>query len=409
MLPIKPDDFAPKTLDDMVGQTHLIGPQKFLTTLVTTNTLTSLVLTGPPGIGKTSLLKVLGRLFNRHILWFHASIDAKQKLVDAIATVKLEPSAYLLVIEEIHRLHRDKQDVLLHYLEDASHLLCATTTSNPYYVLNQALLSRVNVVQMKPLRTAVIVVKLEQWYDQLVQPKQIEPAEREAFRQLVRYSNADLRKTLDWFCLLINSQQAITVQNVDQFCAGLTDHLLASEKVSVHDLKSALQKSIRGSDVHAALLYSAGLLQQGELEALLRRLVVIAYEDVGLAHPNLCQRVISAVQECRLIGLPECRIIIANLVVELSLAIKSNSAYVAMDRAIALWAQSPLIQVPVYLKANGPAKSTYRYPHDYPRHWVQQQYWPLNLAKQQLYQAQTNSYFEQSMNEKHDQVVKPSS
>ena len=406
MRQINPDYFTPHALADIIGQQHLIGEGKFLSTLVTAQSFTSLVFTGAPGIGKTSLVKVLAELYHKHILWIHASIDPKQKLVDAIKTIQLDPDSYWLVIEEIHRLHRDKQDVLLNYLEQNNHFLCATTTSDPYYVLNKALLSRVNVVKMKSLTQYDISVKLHKWYDGLQKEQVVTKGDTEALNKLVAYSNADLRKTLQWFCLLINSHQTITNEIVTQFCEGVTNHQTASRKASAYDLKSSLQKAIRGSDVDAALLYATGLLLQDELGELCRRLVIIAHEDVGLAHPNLCHRTIHATKVAQEIGMPECRIIIANLVVELCLSIKSNSAYEAMNKACQLWQNSTIIQVPVYLQANPPPNFSYLYPHHYPNHWVKQNYWPSNIKKTVLYKPQTNSYFETSMNKKHQTITK---
>ena len=406
MRQINPDYFTPHNLADIIGQQHLIGEGKFLSTLVKAQSFTSLVFTGAPGIGKTSLVKVLAELYQKHILWIHASIDSKQKLVDAIKTIQLDPASYWLVIEEIHRLHRDKQDVLLNYLEQNNHFLCATTTSDPYYVLNKAVLSRVNVVKMKSLTQHDISVKLSKWYEYLEKEQVVTEGDKEALDKLVFYSNADLRKTLQWFCLLINSHQTITNEIVTQFCEGVTNHQTASIKASVYDLKSSLQKAIRGSDVDAALLYAAGLLLQDELRELCRRLVIIAHEDVGLAHPNLCHRTIHATEVAQQIGMPECRIIIANLVVELCLSIKSNSAYEAMNKACELWQNSTVIRVPFYLQANPPPNVNYLYPHDYPNHWVKQNYWPINITKTVLYKPQTNSYFETNMNEKHQAIIK---
>ena len=389
----------PTKLDDIVGQKHLIGEDKILTNLVKNKKLFSMILYGKPGIGKTSIATAIVNELGYKYILLNAVINNKKDFDDAINEAKYN-SEYIIIMDEIHRLNKDKQDLLLPYLENGLITLIGMTTSNPYHKINPAIRSRCQIFELKELNDEDIKEALKKGIKYL-EDIQIDD---EAINYIVKLSGGDLRFAYNLLevAYYSSSNKIVNVEHIKK---------INSKPVFFHDknedghydVLSAFQKSIRGSDVNASLHYLARLIEAEDLDSIYRRMTVIAYEDIGLANPSMGPKVDACINACERLGLPEARIPLATVVVELALSPKSNSAHVALDNALLDIRNGNTGNVPNHIKTNS---KDYKYPHDYPNAFVKQQYLPDKIKNRKYYVPKTTSKYETALKNVYDKLNK---
>lgn len=403
----------PTKIEEIVGQQHLVGEGKIIWRMVAAKRLSSIILYGPPGIGKTSIASAIAGSSKYAFRMLNAATDSQKDLQIVAEEAKMS-GAVVLLLDEIHRLNKVKQDFLLPYLESGAIILIGATTENPYINVTPAIRSRTQIFQLESLTEADILSAVDRALaDKTNGLGQYDVTLDETARQqLARATNGDLRSALNGLELAVlstkpddNQQIHITLPIIEETVQRKA--LSADKDGDAHyDVISALQKSIRGSDVDAALHYAARIIESGDINILARRLTVIAYEDIGLANPGAAQRAITAIQAAQSLGLPEARIPFANAIIELALSPKSNAAYRAIDAALADIRQGKSCDIPPHLKDahyKGAADlghgTGYIYPHDYDNDWVPQQYLPDQLQQVTYFQPKGNSKIEQSFQE----------
>lgn len=405
----------PQTLDQVVGQQHLIGPGKIIRRMVEARLLSSMILYGPPGIGKTSIASAIAGSTKYAFRKLNAATDGKKQLQQVAAEGKMSGTVILL-LDEIHRLDKTKQDFLLPLLESGQVILIGATTENPYISISPAIRSRCQFFELKPLSAQ----DASNAIDRALTDKEnglgnyhVELTD-DARALLIEKGNGDLRSTLNSLELaVLSTKQELKDNHQDTDSIVITQQEMAdSIQMKVqnfdssgdghYDLVSAFQKSIRGSDTDAALHYLARLIESGDLISICRRLSVIAYEDVGLANPSAAEHAILAIQAAQTLGFPEARIPLANAVIELTLSPKSNSAITAIDRAIDDVKNKNIGSIPANLKDAHYAGAkklghgvNYIYPHDFENDWVAQQYLPDNLLTASYFTPKGNSKVEE--------------
>ena len=390
------DKLRPKCLDDIIGQQHLVGDNKIIRNLVDNNHIVSMILYGKPGIGKTSIACAICNQINKPYRMLNATINNKQDFDIVIEEAKMN-GEMIIIMDEIHRLNKDKQDLLLPYIENGLIILIGMTTSNPYHKINPAIRSRCQIFELKELTKEDIIDGIEKASKFL---KNIEITD-EAKNAIAHLSSGDLRSAINLLEVAYYSSkdQKVTLEQVKSINAKAVFFSDANED-GHYDVLSGLQKSIRGSDVDASLHYLARLIEEGDLDSIYRRLSVIAYEDIGLANPGIGPKVMAAIHASELIGLPEARIPLGTLVTEMALSPKSNSAHIALDEALADIEKGTTGNLPEHIKTNSPL---YKYPHDYPNSWVKQQYLPDNIKNKKYYNPKPNKY-EDNLNKLHQEM-----
>ena len=391
------DKLRPKNLDEIIGQTHLIGPGKIIRNLVDNNHLVSMILYGKPGIGKTSIATAIANTINKPFRLLNATINNKQDFDIVIEEAKME-GEMIVIMDEIHRLNKDKQDLLLPYIENGLITLIGMTTSNPYHKINPAIRSRCQIFELKELTINDIIQGINRALPLL---KDIKITE-ETKELIAKLSSGDLRNALNLLEIAYygTEDKIITNEIIEQINPKAIFFSDANED-GHYDVLSGLQKSIRGSDINASLHYLARLIISGDLDSIYRRLSVIVYEDIGLANPSLGPKLMAAINAAELVGLPEARIPLGTIVTEMALSPKSNSAHIALDLAIENIEKGNVGNLPIHLKTNSPL---YKYPHDYPNSWVKQQYLPDKIKNKKYYKAKNNKY-EQSLNKLHNEMI----
>ena len=405
----------PTCLEEVVGQQHLVAPGKIIARMIAAKQLSSMILYGPPGIGKTSIASAIAGTTKYAFRTLNAATDTKKELQIVIEEAKMSGTVILL-LDEIHRLDKPKQDFLLPHLENGRVILIGATTENPYIAINPAIRSRTQIFELIPLTPEEIHQALNRALTDETKGLgnyNVEITDG-AMHTLTHFSNGDVRSSLNALELAVKS----TLENEDGKII-ITEEIAGNclqRKVFAHDKNgdqhydviSAFQKSIRGSDVDAALHYMARLIEAGELITLIRRLLVIAYEDIGLANPAGASRAVLAVQAAEKLGLPEARIPLANAVIELALSPKSNTAILSIDAALSDVRQGKSGNIPSHLQDahyQGAQKlgrgTNYQYPHNYPNHWVKQQYLPDTLKHTQYFHPDPTSKFEEALKEQY--------
>ena len=375
----------PKKLSDVIGQEHLIGKDKILTNLVKNKKIFSLILYGPPGVGKTSIANAITEELGVKHRFLNATFNNKKDFEIVFEETKLYGNI-VLVVDEIHRLNKDKQDLLLPMLENGLITLIGLTTSNPYHKINPAIRSRCQIFELMPLKKEDISKGLLKASKSLSEIK----IDKDALDLIATMSNGDFRFAINLLevAYYSSSDKKITTSLIKEI-NNKASSPMDSDETGHYDVLSAFQKSIRGSDVNAALHYLARLISSGDLDSIYRRMTVIAYEDIGLANPNMGVRVDACINACERVGLPEARIPLGDMVIDLCLSPKSNSGHIALDLALKDVENGNIGKVPSHINAQA---FGYKYPHDYPGSYVVQQYLPDELKNRVYYKPKNNRY-----------------
>ena len=396
---------CPKTLDDYVGQEHILGKDKLLYRTIKADRLSSLILWGPPGCGKTSLARVISNTTKYKFTRLNAVTSGVQDIKKAIEEAEnmlLNPSGKcILFIDEIHRFNKLQQDALLPFVENGTVILIGATTENPYFEVNKALISRSMVVKLNPLTVDDIYNILKKSLEREEGLKNYSiKIEDSTLKKIAFVSNGDVRTALNGLEVAV-----LTTKMSEDGFIHITDEI-ASESInkrkavfdkngdSHYDNISAFIKSMRGSDPDATLFYLARAIQGGEDPVFLaRRIVICASEDVGMANPNALVVATSAMQAVTMIGMPESRIILAEAAVYVATSKKSNASYLGIDKALSDVNSKDTGEIPMHIR-NAPAEGMkefgyhegYKYPHDYPGHYVEQQYLPDKMLGTKYYE-----------------------
>ena len=394
------DRIRPKTLDDVVGQQHILGPNKVLRRIIESGTIPNMVFYGPSGVGKTTVASIIAKQSHMHLCKLNGTTASTADIRDVVAQVNTlqAVNGVLLYLDEIQYFNKKQQQTLLEFIENGSITLIASTTENPYFYVYNAILSRSTVFEFKPLAAADVERGVRNAVQRLSEGEQVPVCmDEDACAYLAESAGGDLRKALGCLDFAVtaapveNGEKRITLDMIRQVTRR-TAMRYDREGDDHYDIVSAYQKSMRGSDPDAALHYLARLLEAGDLASACRRLMVCACEDVGLAWPQIIPIVKAAVDAAMMVGLPEARIPLADAVILTATAPKSNSGESAIDAAMRDVKAGKLGVIPrtlqnVHYDGSDVAKKGqfYRYPHDYPDHWLDQQYLPDALLGASYY------------------------
>lgn len=379
------NEIRPIKLNDIYGQEHLIGNGKILTNLINNKKLFSCIFYGSPGCGKTSIANALVNELKLPYRMLNAVINKKTDFDIAIEEAKIN-GQLILIIDEIHRMNKDKQDILLPYLENGKIVMIGLTTSNPYHSINPAIRSRCQIFEVKPLKVDDITKILKKACNNL-EGIQIDD---NTLNIIAKSSNGDVRNSLNLLEIAYYStENHIITEDILKNINSKPVIYIDKNDDNYYNSISALQKSIRGSDPDAAIYYLGVLLEAQDLDIIFRRLSVIAYEDIGLANPSIGPKLDAAINAANRVGFPECIIPLAEIVIEMALSPKSNSAYLAIDKALTTIRTKNCGPVPKHIHTNS---KDYIYPHNYKKSWVKQQYLPDNIRNEKFYIPKNNSY-----------------
>ncbi|MBR6705033.1 MAG: replication-associated recombination protein A [Lachnospiraceae bacterium] len=402
----------PETLDEVVGQKHILGPDKLLSRAIRADQLSSLIFYGPPGTGKTTLAQVIAKATKAEFRQINATTSGKKDMEEVVAEAKQNRAAYgkktILFIDEIHRFNKAQQDYLLPYVEDGTVILIGATTENPFFEVNRALLSRSNIFELKPLDKEDILTLIRRAVEDDKKGMGMYRAviDSDAAEFLADVAGGDARRAI--------SAVELAVLTTDRAPDGLIHITLAVAEECIqrravrydkdgdnhYDVISAFIKSMRGSDPDAVLYYLARMITAGEdPKFIARRIMICAAEDVGLADPRALQVAVAAAETVERVGMPEGRIPLALAATYVATAPKSNAAYMGIEAALAEVEKTDIKTVPPHLQdANYQGHSElgrgigYKYAHDYPGHYVKQQYLPDELVGKHFLEPGDNGY-----------------
>ncbi len=393
----------PKHFEDVIGQDHLVGKNGVISKMISHNVFFSLILYGPAGCGKTTIASILKQHFEPNVYDFNASTDTKEKLKDIFKSSTYYNDTFV-VIDEIHRMKKDIQDYLLPYLESGKVTIIGLTTENPYISVNPAIRSRCHIYQLNPI-TEDDIIKL---INKTVSSENLfnGSLSEDIVKLIAQKSGCEVRTALNMLESLTLLDDNLTLDSASKIL-GKKPLKLDDKGISYYDLLSAFQKSIRGSDVDAALHYLARLIKLEDIDIICRRLTVIAYEDIGLANPSCGPKVIAACSAAKNLGFPEARIPLANIVIDLALSPKSNSAESSIDKALADLENFSSYEIPKHiLNREIKGGANYKYPHDYPDDFVSQQYLPDTLVNRIYYEGKDTGKYESALKER-NKMLKP--
>lgn len=409
----------PNHINDIIGQTQLVGKGKIIRRMVDSENIASMILFGPPGTGKTSMAYAIAKSLSLPVRKLNAVIDRKKDLEIVVEEAKMS-GQIILILDEVHRLDKGRQDFLLPHLEDNLITLIGCTTSNPYHSINPAIRSRCHLFELTPLT----IEQVHEMIDKTLHDKvngygstSVKLSE-DAANHFAFSANGDLRAVLNGLELAVSSTPPDESGDI-QITLEIAEQCMQKKSFSHdkggdahYDVLSAFQKSIRGSDVNASLHYLGRLIEAGDLESIARRLIVIAYEDIGLASPQAGPRATAAVEAAERLGFPEARIPLSVAVVELALSPKSNTAYKGLDAALADIRSRSTGEVPLHLKDShykGAGKLgrgvDYKYPHNYDGNWINQQYLPDEIKNRTYFKPNNNSKFESALKNIYENIA----
>ena len=408
----------PVSLDEVVGQQHIIGKDKLLYRAIAADKISSIIFYGPPGTGKTTLAKVIANTTSARFAQINATTAGKKDMEQIVAQAKEQYGMYqkktILFVDEIHRFNKAQQDYLLPFVEDGTIILIGATTENPYFEVNGALISRSNVFELKLLDSEDIKKLLVKALTDVQRGMGAYHAEitEEALAFLADMAEGDARSALNALEIGVlttppaEDGKIHIDMEVAQECIQRRSLKYDKQGDNHYDTISAFIKSMRGSDPDAAVYYLAKMIQAGEsVTFIARRIMICACEDVGMADPNAIQVAVACAQAVERIGLPEARIILSQAAIYVATAPKSNASYMAIEKARSRGKERRTGEVPSHLKDahyKGAAKlghgQGYQYAHDYPNHYVKQQYLPDELAGEQFYYP-TDIGYEQNVKE----------
>ncbi|MEG0699343.1 MAG: replication-associated recombination protein A [Erysipelotrichaceae bacterium] len=396
----------PKTLNEVIGQQHLIGEGKIIKKCVDAKRVFSMIFYGPPGTGKTTLASVIANELELPYRLFNA-VTGNKKDLEIIFNEAKYIDGLIVIVDEVHRLNKDKQDLLLPHIENGNITLIGATTANPFHSINPAIRSRCQLLEIKPLAIDDITKALQ---TALLSPNGLNNEYSIEYQSLVliaKASNGDIRFALNLLeiCSIACNANIISLDLVKQY-ATQPNMLIDNDGDGYYNVLSAFQKSIRGSDVNGALYYLGIMIKANDLDSIERRLLVTAYEDVGLGNPAACARCVQALAAARIVGFPEGRIPLSNAIIDLCLSPKSKSAELAIDSALTTLEKNSY-QVPSYL-ALTPVGMNAEDLYDYSRSdlWPLIQYLPNSIANQQFYIPNTNSQYEQTLAANYNKINK---
>ncbi|WP_249028764.1 replication-associated recombination protein A [Tannockella kyphosi] len=399
-------NMRPTTIREILGQEHLVSKGALLLKMVETKRPFSTIFYGPPGCGKTTLATCLANDLGIPYKIFNASTGNKKEMDIIIEQAKVSDGLFV-IIDEVHRLNKDKQDHLLPHIENGLLVIAGCTTANPFHSINPAIRSRCHILEVKPLEVNNIIKGLT---NSLTSPRGLNnlyKADDEVLEKIANYSGGDIRYAYNCLevCSITATNNTITMDDVIKSNLQANSQFDKDED-QYYDTLSGLQKSIRGSDVNGAMYYFAKLIDAGDMESLERRLVTTAYEDIGLANPNACMRTVTAFQAAKVIGFPEARIPIASAIIDLCLSPKSKSGEIAIDSALQTLRTHPL-PAPRYLRLTPVGlEEDEKYQYDRPELWEYIQYLPDPIANQQFYVPWLTSSYEKALAQNYERLLK---
>ena len=385
----------PTSIEEVYGQQHLTNKNGFIKKCLDNKTIFSIILYGKPGCGKTTLATIIANTLGLHYRIINATTSNKKEMDVIIEEAKMY-GHLLLIVDEVHRLNKDRQDYLLSFLESGLITMIGATTSNPYHSINPAIRSRCHILKLNELTQTDIEAVLLNALENEKGLNNIYTCDEEVIKTLAKLSNGDVRFALNNLevLALTSINNHITMEDLKEKVHG-ANLIFDKNEDDYYNSLSALQKSIRGSDVNASLYYLARLIEANDLESISRRLLVTAYEDIGLANPNAVERVYHAIETSKLVGFPEARIPLSFAVIDLALSPKSKSAEASIDKAIEKYRQHPL-DVPDYLKLT-PVNTKVTYPYERSDLWLSMGYLPKQLKNEKFYEYGKSGNYERAL------------